>query len=205
MGQIATLAADDNLWYVRLGAVSGDLAGVRPFVPPAAPATTSAGAGAPATAGGEGKEKKEKKGKKDGGAGGAAGPRDDEVRRARALNESLAGAWRVLLRRQVPRRGVGPVESRCCTYAALCLVPCVCCGWEYSCCSMTTNNTRTPPLSPLSLSYTGGGVLPVGRGRRGGRGARPRGSGSHRDRQRHLEPAGAPPALSPVVPCLHCA
>ena len=26
MGQIATLAADDNLWYVRLGAVSGDLA-----------------------------------------------------------------------------------------------------------------------------------------------------------------------------------
>ena len=122
MGQIATLAADDNLWYVRLGAVSGDLAGVRPFVPPAAPATTSAGAGAPATAGGKGKEKKEKKGKKDGaGAGGAAGPRDDEARRARALNESLAGAWRVLLRRQVPRnRGLGPVECRCLYYAPYC-------------------------------------------------------------------------------------
>jgi hypothetical protein len=160
VGQIATLAADENLWYVRLGAVSGDLTGVSPFVPPAAPAPATTTTGATATAGGRGKEKKEKKGKKDG-AGGAAGPRDDEVRRARALNESLAGAWRVLLRRQVPRRGVGPVECRCCT----CALSLVRAGGEYSCCFLTTNNTRTAPLSPPSLSLTqGAGFYPSGVG-----------------------------------------
>jgi hypothetical protein len=127
VGQIATLAADDNLWYVRLGAVSSDLAGVSPFVPPAAPATS---AGATATAGGKGKEKKEKKGKKDG-AGGAAGPRDDEVRRARALNESLAGAWRVLLRRQVRYRGEEWFPT---SAAALLLPPCALRLWPCACC-----------------------------------------------------------------------
>ena len=92
VGRLTAISADDNLWYVRLGALSSDLSGVEPLLrlPPVPAPKKPAGKGSKAA----------KSADSSGAASGATGPASNASDASGAVNASMAGALRLLQGRQ---------------------------------------------------------------------------------------------------------
>ena len=93
VGRLTAISADDNLWYVRLGALSSDLSGVEPLLrsPPAPAPKKPAGKGGKSAKGGGGSSAEG-----DGGAAAPASSVSDADAASGAVNASMASALRLL-------------------------------------------------------------------------------------------------------------